>query len=569
MSRRVLFLCLALSLTVFPAAAQNSHAPADLVPADFAGFIRLRMDSPTVTLSNLNLLAALISTLQPARLQLSAALDYDGFIPLNTLFDVENVSFNNNVLPWLDGEIILAYRQFDAALQSSPDDVLMILPTGDMFLAASSLSPAIEGQDSLQRETYRDTTIYVGDKTSIAITSSAVLIGAQPLVQQALDIQAGEGQSLTDTPVYRAVQPDEAANPLLYAYVAGDTLPQAITGIISGDASTQPLFTAFGTALNAVRGTPGLDTLLFSGGFDGASVSLDFVPGTQKLEASAVFHAAAVPAVPTTADFDTSLLNFVPRAALLVHHGSHLQDLAYTFLTALPLSSFSGTIVGGLPLVTIGTNNPVFPPPTADDLQNPLAGFFDGLEAAADLDIQTNLLDKLNGDYVLVLLPRPNDPLPVLRLPFDLLLVTRLDEAGDETVTQNLTQLLQVVFGVQMLPASENTPFTQLGNGQEVVFEFGATDGSFIIGTGDAAERALASRRGDNRLIEQTAWLDISQPQAPGWYMDAFVFFNTFFPTAGGSVPGENQRVRLGLWSGQPERRLYELKLVVTLPTGQ
>lgn len=568
MSRRVLLVLFALFLMVFPAAAQNSRSPADLIPADAAGFIRLRMDNPAQTLNNLNLLAALVSTLQPARLQMSAALDYDGFIPLNTLFDVENVSFASNVLPWLGGELILAYRQFDAALRTSPEDILLILPTRDMFIAASSLSPVIEGQDTLKRDTYRDTTIYAGDKTAIAITTSVVLIGADSLVRQALDVQAGEGQSLIGTTAYRAMQAGSTANPLIYAYVTGAVLPQAVNGVVSGDPATQPLFAAFGSALNAIRGTAGLDTLLLSGGFDAASLSLNFAPDSPRLEAVAVFHTPAVPDVPAASKFDAALLDYVPRSALLVHQGSRLKDLGYSALTALTLSNFSGPMLGGLPFVTIGANSPLMPPPAAADLQNAAAGFFDGLKIAADFDVQADLLDKLTNDYVLALLPRPNDPLPVLRLPFDTLLVTPIDDADAPTLTQNLNRLLQLVFGVQPLPADESVPFTRLGSGQAVIFETGVVDGILIIGTGDAAERALAAQAGDNRLIEQPAWSDLSQPETPGWYLDASVLFNTFFPSAGGSVPGLNQRIRLGLWSAQPERRLFELKLVVTLPTG-
>lgn len=568
MSRWALLLLLTLLLAALPAAAQDTVSPAaNFVPADFAGFIRLRTDNPIFTLNSLNAMLALASELQPARVRLTEALDFEAFIPFNRLFDVENVSFADNVLPWLGDEIVLAYRRFDAALQTAPDDVLLILPTQDVFRAASSLRPVIEGQDLLERETYRDETLYVGDKTTIALTPTAVLVGAHALVRQALDVQAGDAEAMIGSAVYRAVQAASPADTPLFAYVSGGHLPQAVAGLISGSAAAQPLFPALGAAIETLRGTPGFDTRLLNGGFDGAAVSLGFVPEQPKFEATVILHAAGVQEA--AEDPDAALLEFVPRTALLVQRGSSLKDQGYAFLAVLPMTSFSGPMLGGLPFNTVGGTSPLIPTPTAADLNAAVASFFDSLNAAG-FDLQADLLDRLTGDYALALLPRPNDPLPLLSLPFDTLLVTPVQPDEADTLTQNISRLLQIVFGVQPLAANGvESSFTRLGSGTDTVFEIGVVDGLLIFGTGSAAEQAIAARQGDNRLIEQPAWQAMSELEAPLLYVDASIFFNTFFPISGGSVPGLNERIRVGVWTARPQRHLWQLKLVATLPTDQ
>lgn len=563
---RLVWFVLLLLVFALPAAAQAGTA-ADLVPADFAGFIRLDVADATASVNDTNVMLALAGELQPARIQLESALDYDGLIPFASLFDVENVTFAANVLPWLDGEIVLAYRRFDAALAVSADDVLLLLPTRDAFLSASDLKPVIEGQDLLERESYRDVTLYAGDHATIAITPAVVLIGADALVRQALDVQVGAAAALTASAVYQATQPDRPASTLVSAYVTGGYLPLAVTGLVSGSAETEPLFAALGQAVGALRGTPGLETLLLGGDFDGAGVHLGFDTAERELVAAVTFHAAdRLP--PTAADeVDAALLEYLPRAALLVQQGRSLKDFVYTSMAALPLSSFSGQMLGGLPLATVGAN-PLTAAPTAADMQTAVAGFFDGLQAGMDFDARADLFDRLTGSYALAWLPRPNDPLPALRLPVDLLLLTPVADEDADALADQFSRLLQLVFN---LTPADNTdaesPFARLMSGTDVIFEIGVEKGVLIVGTGDAGERALAAQRGDNRLIEQPIWAALQEPDAPGLYVDTAVFFNTFFPSPGGSVPSLNQRIRVGVWSAPRAPQVWELKLVVTLPT--
>ncbi len=550
--------CLILLVSVLPAAAQ-SPAAVDLIPADFAGFIRLDMAVPAATINDTNVMLALAGQLQPARVRLESALDFDTLIPFASLFAVDDVSFAANVLPWLDGEIVLAYRQFDAALAVSPDDVLLLLPTRDLFLSASRLRPVIEGPASREPETYRDITLYAGDRATLALTPAVVLVGADDLVRQALDVQAGAAPALTASAAYRAAwrPPD---NTLISAYVTGAYLPQAVTGLVSGDAS--PLWAALGEAITTQRGTPGLAGVL-AGSFDGAAVHLGFDTAASELVAAVTLHAAERLPPAASREFDPALLDYLPRAAFWVQRGGSLNDLLSTGLAALPFSSFAGQMLGGLPLATAGAN-PILPAPTAGDVQAAVTGFFDGLQTGANFDARAAVFDRLAGSYVLALLPRPNNPLPALRLPVDVLLVTPVADA----LAENISRLLQLLFN--LTPANNpvtDSPFTLLTSGTDVIFEIGVVEDVLIVGTGDAADRALAARRGDHRLTDQPGWTALQQPDAPDLYVDSAVFFNTFFPSPGGSTPGLNQRIRAAVWSAPRPPHLWELRLVVTLPT--
>lgn len=554
--------CLILLVSVLPAAAQTPAA-VDLIPADFAGFIRLDMADPNASANDANVMLALAGQLQPARVRLENALDFDTLIPFASLFDVDNVSFAASVLPWLDGEIVLAYRQFDAALAVSPDDVLLLLPTRDLFLSASRLKTVIEGPASLEPETYRDVILYAGDRVTLALTPAVVLVGADDLVRQALDVQAGAAAALTASAAYRAAWGQPPANTLISAYVTGAYLPQAVTGLISGSADAAPLWAALGEAITTQRGTPELAALLV-GGYDGAGVHLGFDTAARQLVAAVTLHAADRLPLAASREFDPALLDYLPRAAFWVQRGGSLNDLISTALAALPFSSFAGQMLGGLPLATVGVN-PILPAPTAGDVQAAVAGFFDGLQTGAAFDARAAVFDRLTGSYVLALLPRPNDPLPALRLPVDVLLVTPATDA--DALVDNISRLLRLLFN--LTPANHpdpDSPFTLLTSGTDVIFEIGVADGVLIVGTGDAADRALAARRGDSRLTDQPGWTWLQQPDAPGLYVDTAVFFNTFFPSPGGSTPGLNQRIRVGVWSAPRPPRLWELKLVVTLP---
>src|SRR5690349_20574016 len=117
MFKRALF-CSLVAMAIIglmPVAAQDETVrAADYVPADFAGFIELNLDNPQETLTNINIAAFAASQVQPTRVVLGANLiPFDQFVPFSRLFDVENTSFVANVLPWVNGEMVIAYRNFN------------------------------------------------------------------------------------------------------------------------------------------------------------------------------------------------------------------------------------------------------------------------------------------------------------------------------------------------------------------------------------------------------------------------------------------------------------------------
>ncbi|MBC8171690.1 MAG: hypothetical protein H7X77_08450, partial [Anaerolineae bacterium] len=328
MFKRALFFSLVAVAIIglMPVSAQDETVrAADYVPADFAGFIELRLDNPQETLTNLNIAAFAASQVQPTRLVLGANLiPFDQFVPFNTLFDVENTSFVGNVLPWVNGEIVIAYRDFNNQLQADAKDVLLILPTQSILNAAGRLSAIIQQQDLLTPQSYRGVDVYQSDKTSIALTQPAVFIGPTDLIHAALDIQADVTEPMTNNPVYGTLRAASDAEALIFAYVAGDHLLPFVSGLVGGDEQSQPLLAAFGGALAQIRQDGSFETLLLNDGFDGAAATLKAdVQDTQIIfTANAVFHSETAGDPVVAADFDTALLDMIPRNAVLVQSGS-------------------------------------------------------------------------------------------------------------------------------------------------------------------------------------------------------------------------------------------------------
>jgi hypothetical protein len=86
-----------------------------------------------------------------------------------------------------------------------------------------------------------------------------------------------------------------------------------------------------------------------------------------------------------------------------------------------------------------------------------------------------------------------------------------------------------------------------------------------VIGTGSAAQLALDAQRGDNRLIGQTRWQNLSQDDhIPYVYVDVNAFYNTFLPQAGSAAQPlpVNQ---VGIHSQYLGDNLFELNLLVAV----
>jgi hypothetical protein len=573
MMRPIGWLLLLACLTVWPAAAQEAPSALDWIPADFAGFIRLNMDDADATLTRLNVALQAVSIIQPTRFnQVVEPLSYDAYLPLALLFDVEDSAFAEDIFPWLDGELVLAYRRFDAPLSAGESDILMILPTSDSLLAASRLRRIIEGQHFGSRDTYRGVTLYIGDRSAIAVNPAMVLVGPPDLVRAALDLQAGEGEPLTAQPAFQAIQtavPDDA---LAFGYLSGQSADGVLSVLLNGQPTPDPLLEVAGEALREVRGQETLETLLLTGSVSGAG----FVLKTGSLlplilEASVILYTENAPFSSSAADFDASLLDLIPRSAMMVHRGSDVKAAVYDLLVALPLSNFGGRVLGAFPVnPSLGSLSGLIEDPGADEVQAAVNGFLGTLETLADFDLEVDLLDHLSGSYAVALLPTPNRPVPVLNTPFDTVFLAKVEDG--EAALAGATQLIETLTGLEDLPTEtigEET-FTSLrlqGSG-DAVLRLGIVDDMLVVATGDALEHALAARRGDNRLTGETRWQMFTEENAPApeWYVDINAVYNTFYPSAGAPTPG--QRFFRGLVANTAYlgNGLYSVDLRVTLP---
>jgi hypothetical protein len=204
---------------------------------------------------------------------------------------------------------------------------------------------------------------------------------------------------------------------------------------------------------------------------------------------------------------------------------------------------------GGFAIATVGTASDLIDAPSAADVVASVNTFVDVINEFDDFDLRADLLAHVGGSYALALLPRPNNPAPVLNTPFDLLLVTQTAEA--EAAAQGVTTLLAALFNLQAAQVQTDTDWSFVAltseENRDPAFVIGTLGDRLIITTGDAVQAALAAERGDNRLTAQESWQALSATQTPDLYVDMTVLLNTFFPTSGGFVISEDSRTRLGL----------------------
>lgn len=571
MWKRLVWIILAVSLlAAVPLLAQKDQPvdPASFVPADYAGFIQVHLgDNTSEALRRLNITAFTGSLFAPNRISLSNPLTYNDFVPVTALFDTERAAFSTTILPWLDGSFVLAYRKFDGAFQTDPNDVLLILPTSNFLLSTSLLSDIIKAQDLPSEETYRGVNIYIGDASAFAVTAEAVFVGTVEALKAALDIQAGVAARLTDSPAYTAVHQADPENPVVSAYVTADYLLPAVNGLLNGQTESQPMLSALGEALSQIRTDASFESRLLSGGFDGAEALVTIEGGGTGLTASVMFHGSDDALLAST-EFDSSLYDVLPRNTMVAHSGSSISGLLYDVAAFLPLSNFAGQLYSGLPIDVQGTNNPLTPAPTSEQIQSAVSSFLTALGSSSGFDLQKDLLDHLSGDYVLAWIPRPNNPVPVVNTPFDTLIVANAEDA--QAAQQGVSRLLQALFGLQekALDPLDGWDFIGLGDENEVVFSIGAREGRLLIASGNAAQDALRALKGDNQLVTQDAWKTLTADGNLDWYVDILSFYNTFFPSAGGiSANSDNRNYATLRLQGHPDG-LFEVKLHVTLPFG-
>ncbi len=557
-----------------PASAQETATTTtlDWIPADFAGLVRLDMTNPAETIQRLNLSYYVAAAIQPARVGAPQQRTFNDFFPLDAL-DTENVTFENTVLPWIGGEVVLGYRQFDDLLQVAPDDLLMVLPTEDPFAAASVLSVVVESQDFPEHETYRGASIYIGDQTSIAFTPAVVLIGAQDVLHSALDTGLGYGERLVDTPAYQAVSAAQREERTIFAYLDGDKTLEALSVALQGDTSAKPLLEALGEALGAYE-VGVLETALLSGSVDGIGLNLEPDNNLQPtLRATVTLYTKeATDQPPTETEAATpDVLAMMPRSAMVVQSGADARAAFYDTLLSVPLSGFATNIVGGFLFDPSALSAPQPENlPTSDDLQAAVAGLMTALSDVRDFDLDKDLIAHLDGSYALALIPRPNNPAPLTAARYDLLLAVQTGdpEAALDGAMELVNAILAVSGGDYEETEIEESSFETIYVEpiREPLLQLGLVEDVLVVGTGSAVEQAVRADRGDNQLINTDRWQRVSQGSKPTLYVDLNAVLNTFLPAAGG--PASQGIGQLGATVNSLGDGLFQIDAMVTLPAS-
>ncbi len=545
------------------AAAQDAPDWAALVPADVTALVELNLTDPDAVIRTLNAAYFSAALVQPERvIAQQGGIDWDGFFPLDTWFEVDGISFTKNIQPWLGDHLLAVYRDLDGSLVASAEHTLLILPADDLVSAAAHLSPIIKGQEGMTESSYRGVTVYASATAAIAMTTPAVFIGAPDFVRAALDVQAGEAPALSAVSAYhdtRAALPESPAT----AYVQGDHLLAATNGLLNGLPDSEQLLAAFGEALGQIRSQPSWLTRLLTGAYDAGGAALLWDEKTFQVQAQVRLHGAVDLTTPTAIPLD--MLEAVPRSAFLIHSGANLRDFLWDALTAAPMSNFARDLLGGLPILTAGTSE-LITAPTSSQIQAAISAFLVNLGRSQQVDVQTALLDKLGDPYTLALLPRPNNPLPLLQIPFDILLLSTSPDA--EGAAAGAAALLQAIF-----PLSEGdaqtvgdwtlTPLLAEGI-TEPIFTVGVSGERLVLTTG-SAEAVMSAPAG--AITDAEWWAGLVGDSAPDLFVDLNVFYNTLFPTAGGFTTGETQRSRL-LLRAERAGNLDALNLTLALPNG-
>lgn len=553
MSRPILLL-LALLLAVAPVSARQTTGGAlDWLPADVAAFIRLDLTDPATTLRGLNNAVAVGSFVQPERLtpREQRPYSYPDFFPLAT-FDTENITFDRLILPWLAGEVVVAFPALGDDLD--PAAPLLILPANDGLQAANALSVVIRAQDNLTRDDDADATIFHGDRATFAFTPTAVLVGDESAVRAALATAYSDAPRLVDTPAVTAMRADiDAATAFLY--LDGSLRFPALSVALNGDTTATGLLTVFGTAL----GEAGLSIAPLTASADAVGVSLVSQPITRTVRGSLLLHLPDQDITLSNEPPAAAVLASLPRQVMAAASGAAIDRAIDASLLALPLSGYARGMLGAFPLGLPSASS--LPAPAQADLQYAAASF------AAVLPDLAAFRATLSGSYAVALAPNPFDPTPLLNRPYDALLVAAVRD-GDAALT-SLSRLTALLLGFDAARwQTEATPdgdwLSLLTETDDAVIRLGVRDDILIAGTGDLALAAARALGGDNRLIDTPRWAALSAAGSPALYVDVNAAYAlTPFALPGGPVSqgigqlGARQSVSDGV---------YRLDVVVTVP---
>jgi len=558
-----------MTFAALPVSAQEPTEPGllDWVPADAAGFVLLQHDANM--LQNLGNGLVTADLLEPARVDYGDAIDYGDFFPLD-LFDLETFDFNALIEPWLGDEVVFIYGALSERFDVAPDDFLVLFQASDPFYALSVMRTVLEGQDLPEGQAlpdtrlYRDTQIYLGDKTAFAFTPSNVMIGSESMIEAALDTGYGDGDRLVDDALYQQVRAAQADEAPIYAYVTGEAAANAFSVLLTGSAEPASLFGAVGQALATVDNRETLESALLSGQVDAIGVGVLPPSGQNSVGRAVATVHTQLRSPQDSADIADDLLRFIPRSAAAVQSGADANQAAKVTFLGLPLANYTGILLAALPVPASALPQSVGDVPQGDDLAGAFTSFNDALAMVGGFDLQTGLLDHLDGSYAVALIPRPNAPTPLLNTPYDLLAVMQTDDA--ETARTSIAQLVQTylapdLFADETLDGAQFTVLRVPQTGAPVI-SIGAVDNVVIFATGAAAELALDARRGDNRLVDQARWQTLSDARAPHLYVDINSYFNLVAPQPGGRQPSPFGQV--GINTRYVGQGMYQLELIVT-----
>ena len=504
--------------------------------------------------------------LQPGRAGLQPLQGLEQALPLQQLNTEALPIFARDFAPWVEEQVLLAWSAPGPAAQSP----LLILPTRDVLQAAASFSSILEEQDLLRRELHQGQTLWLADRSSIAFAPGAVLIGPEALVRAALDVQAAAAPRLLDAAAGMTESNSDAApaGQILSGWLRGERTLRALAALLSGSEESAPLLAAFGQALATFDSQSLLQQLVL----EDAAQALTFSLTTDALRLNVLrltlqLHHDDAAASVTPAAFNPAVLEAVPRNAMLVVSGTEARSLVFNLLAAMPLSNFGGQLLGAFGTQqSAGADSGLLAPPDADTIQQTISNWLAALWDQADFDLEHDLLRRLNGSFSLALLPRPNDPLPPLNIPVDLLLVAEVDDG--QAVLDALERLVTLTLDARGLERRESDG-TQLrllpGDGfSGPLLQAWSADGLLLLGTGAAPEAMRLARIGDDRLIDRARWQALAQKAPPQLYLDIAPLYATLLPGAAG--PQLQQIRQLGLRSHAPAAGRQDLEITLTLP---
>lgn len=561
--RRALILLCALLLPLAPVLAQapaqaDESDPRHFLPADVDAWLRLELGGDDL-LDALNIAARSAALLQPARPGLQPLRGLEQALPLQQLDTAALPVFARDFAPWLGDELLLAWR-------GDAEQPLLILPAEDLLQALGSFSAILEEQDLLQRDEHQGRRLWLADRSSIAFTPGAVLIGPEMLVRSALDARAGDAPGLLQDGAGMAQRETTAGGQILSGWLRGSETLKALAALLAGDdgEAAIPLLQAFSQSVRELDSQSMLQQLALEPGAQALTFSLSTNrPRLNLLRVALTLHGDEAPAPAAPQAFNAAVLEAVPRNAMLVASGNDARPLAFNLLAALPLGSFGGELLGAFSGRQGPAAGDLLTLPDAEVIGQVVSDWLRALWDQAELDLEHDLLRRLNGSYSLALLPRPNDPLPPLNMPWDLLLVAEVDDG--RAAIDAIDRLLSFTVDSRGLDGEGTLRRALAGDDfDDSPLQVWVEDGLLLLGTGAAPQAMQRALAGDNRLIDRARWQALTRDSPPQLYLDVAPLYATFLPQAAGP---QLQEVRqLGLRSHSPAAGRHELEITLTLP---